>query len=145
MTEVNIEPAIGEVAIDDSDESEGNVSDSDCGEESEGDVILVKHGTSFVTWNKIEGRAVDPFVQRGYNRRVEYKMHNYTEKTKTKYFESMFPWHILPEIAALMTARGRLLGFGSEWTITRGDLIGFLGINFASSFSTPEVQRKTFG
>ena len=44
----------------------------------------------------------------------------------------MFPWHLLPEIAALMTARGRLLGFGSEWIVTRGDLIGFLGINFAN-------------
>jgi hypothetical protein len=29
-----------------------------------------------------------------------------------------------------MTARDRLLGFGSEWTVTRGDLIRFLGIHF---------------
>ena len=30
-----------------------------------------------------------------------------------------------------MTARGRLLGFGKGWIATRGDVIGFLGYNFA--------------
>jgi hypothetical protein len=30
-----------------------------------------------------------------------------------------------------MTARGRLLGLGPEWTVTNGDVIGFLAYNFA--------------
>ncbi len=30
-----------------------------------------------------------------------------------------------------MTTRGRLLGFGNEWTVTRGAVIGFLGVDFA--------------
>ncbi len=129
--QVNTNLVVGEVAIDESDESEDNKSDSYYGEESESDTIRAKDGTGFVTWNKMEGRNVDPFVQRGYNRRAEFKMHNYTEKTESDYFESMFPWHLLPEIAALMTARSRLVGFGSEWNVTHGDLIGFLCINFA--------------
>ena len=39
---------LGEVAIDDSDEFEGNISDSDYGEDSEGDIISAKDGTGFV-------------------------------------------------------------------------------------------------
>ncbi len=74
---------------------------------------------------------MDPFLQRGYNRRAEYKLHNYSEKTKLEYFESMFPWNLIAGIASLMTARGRLLAMGSEWVVTRGDVIGFLAYNFA--------------
>jgi hypothetical protein len=91
----------------------------------------VKNGNSFVDWNKMEGRTVDPFVQKGYNRRAEFKLHNYTEKTERDFFEAMFPWETIPEIASLMTARGRLLGYGPDWSVSRGDVIGFLGYNFS--------------
>ena len=78
----------------------------------------------------MEGRTLYPFINRGYNRRTEFKMHNYGEKTERDYFELMFPWYLLAEITTLMTARDRLLGFGSEWVVTRGDVIGFLGFTF---------------
>ncbi len=81
----------------------------------------------------MEDRNVDPFLQRGYNRGggAEYKLHNYTEKIERDYFESMFPLDLIMEIATLMTAHGRLLGLGSEWTVSNGDVIGFLAYNFA--------------
>ena len=115
----------------DSDESEGNDSKCSGENESDGNVIISKYGTVFVRWDKMAGRTFDPFIHRGFNRRAEFKLYNYTEKKEIDYFESMFPWHLIPEVATLMTSRGCLLGFGSEWTVTRGDVIGFLGLNFA--------------
>ena len=123
--------ADGEVIVSDSDGSIVEESDSGSEDESEAGVIIAKDGTAFVRWEKMAGRTVDPFVQRGYNRRAEFKLHNHTEKKEIDYFESMFPWHLIPEIAALMTTRGCLLGFGGDWTVTRGDVIGFVGMNFA--------------
>ena len=96
-----------------------------------GDFIRLKDGTDFVERTKMEGGPVDPFAQRGYNKRAETKLHNYTDKTGREFFEAAFPWHLLEEIDSQMHARGRLLGFGKDWTIARGDVIGFLGYNFA--------------
>ncbi len=64
-------------------------------------------------WDKMAGRTVDLFVHRGYIRRAEFKPYNDTEKKEIDYFEFMSPWDLLPEIAALLTARGCLLGFGN--------------------------------
>ena len=48
------------------------------------------------------------------------------------FFEALFPWHLLEDIASRMTPRGCLLGFGKDWIVTRGDvIIGFLGYIFA--------------
>ena len=47
----------------------------------------------------MEGRTKDPFVQRGYNKRAEFKFHNYTEKIERKFFDAVFPWHLLEEAA----------------------------------------------
>ena len=63
--------------------------------------------------------------------RAEFKLHNYTEKIKREFFESMFPWDLIPEIASLMTARGPRLGCGPVWSVSRGDVINFFGYNFA--------------
>jgi len=80
----------------------------------DGNVIISKDGTAFGKWNKMAGRTIDPFVKRGFKRRAELKLHNYTEKKEIDYFESMFPCHLIPKIATLMIARDCLLGFGSE-------------------------------
>ncbi len=92
---------------------------------------LPKTARPFARWEKMAGRTVDPFVQRGFNKRTEFKLHNYTEKNEIDYFDFMPSWHLIPEFATLMTARGCLLGFGSEWDITRGEVIGFLFLNYA--------------
>jgi hypothetical protein len=62
----------------------------------------------------MEGHTVDPFVQRGYNKSIECKLRNYTEKTEREFFEAMFPWHLFEKIASRMTPRGRLLGLGND-------------------------------
>jgi hypothetical protein len=104
----------------DSDISEDEEADADGDDDSDGNFILAKDGTAFVRWEKMSGHTVNPFVQRGFNRRAEFKLHNYTEKREIDYFESMFPWHLIPKIATLMTTRDYLLGFDSEWVVTRG-------------------------
>ena len=62
--------------------------------------------------------------------RAYIKLYNYTEKTERDFFESMFPWVLIPGIG-LMTTKGRLLGCGPDWSVSHGDVIGFLGYNFA--------------
>jgi hypothetical protein len=56
-----------------------------------GDIIRLKDGTDFVEWTKMEGRTVDLFVQRGYNKRADFKLHNYNEKNEREFFETVFP------------------------------------------------------
>ena len=80
----------------------------------QGDIIRLNDGTDFVEWTKMEGRTVDPFVQRGYNKRAEFKLRNYIEKTEREFFEALFPWHLHVDIASRMTSWGRLLGFGED-------------------------------
>jgi hypothetical protein len=48
----------------------------------------------------MDDRSIDSSVQRGYNKRAEFKLHNYTEKTERKFFEAVFPWYLLEDIAS---------------------------------------------
>ncbi len=43
-----------------------------------------------------------------------------------------------------MTAKGRLLEYGSDWSVSRGDVIGFLGYNFAilKNIKSPKNQEN---
>jgi len=85
----------GEVTIDDSyasldTDSAPNVEDAEYET-----IILVKNGNSLVEWNKMEGRILDPFLQKSYNERAEFKLHNYTEKIEREFFESVLPMDLL--------------------------------------------------
>jgi len=71
-----------EVALGDSNEFEDNNLDFVGENEAEGDAILAKDGTAFVSWNKIEGRIwIRSYIE------AEFKMENYTEKKEINYLE----------------------------------------------------------
>ncbi len=135
----------GKVDLGTSDDSDSS-SDSSVDGENECEFIHVKEGHAFVDWKKMEGHTIKPFLKRGYNRRAEYKLHNYTEKTTLEYFESMLPWNQITNIATLITARGQLLAMKSEWVVTRGDVIGFLAFKFSIiMYSTMKAKRRIYG
>ena len=52
------------VTIDDFDASQDDDSAPDVEDAKDKKIIRVKDGTSFVEWNKVEGRIVDPFVKK---------------------------------------------------------------------------------
>ena len=81
-------------------------------------------------WDTNRGRTVDPFAQRGYNRRAVFNLHNFTEKFELEFFEACFPSEMVPEIADMISKRGRDLGFGPTWEVSPGMAWLFLAYNF---------------
>jgi hypothetical protein len=100
------------VALGESDAFEDSNLASHAENESDENIICIKNGYFYVEWTKMERRTVDPFVQKGCNKRAEFKLHNYIEKSDRAYFEAMFPWDLIPKIVSLMAARERVLGYG---------------------------------
>eukprot|EP00873_Tetraselmis_striata_P044466 jgi/Tetstr1/464730/TSEL_009477.t1 len=54
-----------------------------------------------------------------------------SEKSEQDYFELCFPSNLLPDIAAGMTAKGKVLGFGSGRSVLVGVAWRFLGYSLA--------------
>jgi len=84
------------------------------------------------TWKLYQGRTIDPSLSGvGFHGCDRFRLHNFTEKSEQDYFELCFPSNILPDIAAGMTAKGKVLGFGSGWSVLVGEAWRFLGYSLA--------------
>ena len=104
---------------------------SDDGEQaaSEAQTIVTSGG---VTWQKGQGRTVDPFAKDGYKAPAVLKLHRYMDESELAYLLACFPSSLVNQIASLMTKRGRdVLGFGAAWEVTPGEVYLFLGYNIA--------------
>jgi len=84
------------------------------------------------TWKLYQGRTIDPSLSGvGFHGCDRFRLHNFTEKSEQDYFELCFPSNLLPDIAAGMTAKGKVRGFGSGWSVLVGEAWRFLGYSLA--------------
>ena len=95
------------------------------GQHHETDTHITRHN---VTWQKDEGRQIDPMVHSGYSAPPRFTLYGYQEKKEVDYFSHVFPRDMVQSLAeaTTVTARTKLKRFG--WSVDVGEMYVFLGL-----------------